>query len=54
LADKIYLTRIDAEIPGDTYFPELDTKVWHETSREDQQPDEKNKYKYSFINLEKR
>ncbi|MFN3607710.1 MAG: dihydrofolate reductase [Hyphomonas sp.] len=27
-ADRIYLTEIDAEIDGDTFFPELDMRQW--------------------------
>ena len=28
LADKIYLTRIDREFQGDTFFPEIDMSAW--------------------------
>ncbi len=31
LADRIYLTRVDAEPPGDAHFPELDRNRWRET-----------------------
>jgi dihydrofolate reductase len=51
-ADRIYLTRIDAEIEGDTWFPELDAAQWRERSREDHVPDADNPYPYSFIVLE--
>lgn len=27
-ADRIYLTEVDAEIDGDTFFPELDMRQW--------------------------
>lgn len=30
LATRIYLTRIDSDIPGDTWFPALDATAWHE------------------------
>lgn len=50
--DRIYMTEIDAEIDGDTFFPELDSS-WRETYRESHQKDEKNQYNYSFITLEK-
>lgn len=33
LADRIYLTRIEAEPDGDAAFPELDAAIWRETSR---------------------
>lgn len=29
-ADIIYLTIVDCEIEGDTYFPQLDEKIWKE------------------------
>lgn len=28
LVDKMYITEIDAEIEGDTYFPEFDYSLW--------------------------
>ena len=52
-ATKIYLTKIFHSFDGDTYFPEIDFKQWKEIRREDFQPDEKNKYAYSFFELEK-
>jgi dihydrofolate reductase len=33
-ADRIYLTLIDEEIEGDTFFPELDCKQWVVSERE--------------------
>jgi dihydrofolate reductase len=32
-ADRVYLTRVDADVTGDTYFPDLDLKVWKEVRR---------------------
>jgi dihydrofolate reductase len=52
IADKIYLTLIQEDFEGDTYFPEIG-KEWTKVSREDFEPDEKNAHKYSFINYEK-
>ncbi len=34
-ADRIHLTVIDQDIPGDAYFPELDWDQFREVSRED-------------------
>jgi dihydrofolate reductase len=31
--DKIYLTEVDIDIEGDTFFPEFDKKAFKETSR---------------------
>ena len=33
LCTRIYLTEVDAEPEGDTFFPELDPKQWRETER---------------------
>ncbi|MGI4020492.1 MAG: dihydrofolate reductase [Janthinobacterium lividum] len=54
LANRIYLTRIHQDFDGDTFFPEIDLKIWQETERENFLPDEKNKLSYSFITLNKR
>ena len=33
-ADRLYLTLIEADYQGDTFFPELDPAGWRETARE--------------------
>lgn len=48
IAHKIYLTRIHAQIQGDTFFPELDPNVWTLNSVEAYESDEKNQYNYTF------
>jgi dihydrofolate reductase len=53
LTNRIYLTLIDQDFDGDTFFPELNPAEWKETERENFEPDEKNKYSYSFITLER-
>lgn len=52
ITDKIYLTLVHKEFEGDTQFPELD-KQWAKISRKDFEADEKNEYKYSFIEYER-
>lgn len=52
ITDKIYLTLVHKEFEGDTHFPELD-KQWAKISRKDFEADEKNEYKYSFIEYER-
>lgn len=54
LAQRIYLTRIQAGFPADTWFPALDDDEWEEVEREEHGPDEKNLYRYSFVTLERR
>lgn len=53
LADRIYLTKIHQSFEGDTYFPELDMNEWAEISCQDFEPDEKNKYPFSIIILDR-
>ncbi|HQN64493.1 MAG TPA: dihydrofolate reductase [Methylophilus sp.] len=36
LADKLYVTEIDAQFEGDAYFPPVEPSMWHELSREAQ------------------
>ena len=54
--DRIYITEVDIKIEGEnlTYFPEVDEKEWNLISKDDQQPDERNEYKYSFLLYERR
>lgn len=54
LANRLYLTYIHQNFEGDTFFPEFNMGEWQEVSREDHQPDEKNKYSYSFMILERK
>jgi dihydrofolate reductase len=53
LTDRIYLTVIDQEFEGDSFFPELNPAEWEEKERANFEPDEKNKLRYSFITLER-
>lgn len=51
---RAYITEIDADIEGDTFFPELDPESWQETARESHLPCEKNPHCYSFVTLERK
>ena len=52
-ATRIYLTRVHAEVDGDTWFPKMDWDIWEEVGREDFKADKKNEYDYSFVILER-
>lgn len=54
LIDTMYLTLIHASFEGDVFYPEFDAGQWRETWREDHRADEKNKYDYSFLRLERK
>jgi dihydrofolate reductase len=51
LAKCMYLTFIDSDIPGDTFFPAWDSTEWQEISREHHPADEKNAYAMAFVTL---
>ena len=51
--DRMYITLVHEEFEGDTRFPEFDPDEWREVWREDHDPDEKNRYPYSFTLLER-
>jgi len=52
-ANRIYLTMIDADFDGDTFFPEYDVTQWKEISYEEHERDAKNPYDYRFVVLER-
>lgn len=49
LAHKIFLTRIHAEVEGDTYFPQLSYYDWKIENIEFFNKDDKNQFDYEFI-----
>ena len=53
-AERIYLTRVDVEVTGDTRFPTLDPAEWHATSRREHPADAHNPYACTFLVLERR
>jgi dihydrofolate reductase len=50
-ADRLYLTEVQAEVEGDAFFPEFDTKDWHQVS--EQLPEVTDTHPYRFIVLER-
>ena len=53
-ADRMHLTRVHAEVEGDTYFPEFDdVSEWRLVDSEHFEADEKNEYPYSFLTYER-
>jgi len=51
---RLYITHIEGEFEGETYFPNYDENEWLEVSRESHQPDEKNKYAYQFSIMDRK
>ena len=52
-ADRLYLTLIDEEFQGDTFFPDYTQYQWKEVERVVNQADSKNVYPYTFLTLER-
>ena len=48
LANRIYLTRVAADLPGDTTFPRFEESEWTLISREFHPADEKNDHPMTF------
>lgn len=52
-ADRLYLTHIDAEFDGDTFFPDYSIANWNQLSLEKHLADDTNAWSYSFEVLER-
>lgn len=53
LADKIYLTVIDEDFAGDSWFPEVKETDWQLTERVQGSRDEQNQYEFAFHTYER-
>lgn len=51
---RIYLTRVHADIAGDAHLPALEGHDWRELSREDHAAGNNNDHAFSFIVLQRR
>ena len=54
ICDVLYITIVDVEIEGDTFLPPIDWTQWILKESQSFEPDEKNKYPYSFNTFLKR
>lgn len=52
-ADRIYLTRVHANVEGDVFFPEVDSSQWNGSLPEYHPADSENQFPYSFITYER-
>ncbi len=53
IADRLVLTMVDAEVSGDTRFPEFDEAEWREVSSEAHAADDENDYAFTVRVLER-
>ncbi|MEO5984766.1 MAG: dihydrofolate reductase [Ferruginibacter sp.] len=54
IADRIYMTRVHAELEGDTWFPEIDPGKWEIKSETDFAADDKHIYSFSIQKWERK
>ena len=54
LAQRLYITQIEADVEGDAYFPEFDRHEWTECERHDHPADENNAFACTFLTLERK
>lgn len=53
-AGRVYLTRVAAEVDGDTFFPDLPADEWAETARETHPANARNDFDFSIVTYERR
>ena len=49
MADVLYITEVNAEVEGDTYFPEFNMAEWQEVSRIHHEADQKHTFDFDFV-----
>ena len=54
LADRVYLTRVEAEPEGDTHFPAIDEARWRLVERRAHPPDERHAHAFAFETWDRR
>ncbi len=51
ITDKIYLTKVEAQFEGDTFFPPINPDEWRFEAIDKTEPQRDGELEYSFINL---
>jgi dihydrofolate reductase len=51
IVNKLVLTRVECEIDGDVFYPQIDLSDWKETSRESYKRDSENEYDFRIETL---
>jgi dihydrofolate reductase len=52
-ADRLYLTRVHANVDGDAIFPDVDSRAWKLTEIEERPADASNEFSFNFEQLER-
>ncbi len=54
LADRLYLTRVEATLEGDTFFPAWDVSRWEQVWSQAHPADARHPYAYTFVTYHRR
>jgi len=54
IADRIHLTEVEADVEGDTFFPDFDRGEWVEQEVERHPADERHEYPFRIVLLTRR
>ncbi len=53
-ATRLLLTEVDVDVPdADTFFPEVDRRIWHVTERSELRHDSRSGVNYEFVTYER-
>jgi dihydrofolate reductase len=53
-ADCVHLTEVEADVEGDTWFPDFDRSQWNQVEIERHPADERHAYPFRILRLERR
>jgi len=53
LVQRLYLTQVHAQVPGDTHFPEVDPRHWVERSRAHHPADARHAHAFTFVVMDR-
>lgn len=51
--EELYITEIDAEVLGDSYFPEINLQEWQLIEEQNFSKDQDNEYNYKFLHYKR-
>lgn len=54
IVDRIYLTRVHAEVEGDTKYPEIDQRIFEKIAEQYHPKDDKHSYDFTFTIWERK
>ena len=54
ICQRMYITEIQRDFEGDTFFPEFDPNDWEETQRDKHFSDSDNNMEYHFVILDRK